>query len=114
MAIPRLKGFLNGGLPLLLLLAAPLLAAPLRSLAQPLNQPQPLAVPPISDAPLQERPACPLLVPLQDAVLQPLQLRPAQVPRKNAGGCLSAADALYSADGCPRQLCPRQRDGLEL
>ncbi|MDM7937837.1 MAG: hypothetical protein QUV06_10300 [Cyanobium sp. CZS 48M] len=107
MAIPRLKGLLNGGLSLTLLLAAPLLV-PLPSLAQP------LAVPPMSSAPLQARPACPLLVPLQSAVLQPLQIKPAQVPRKNAGGCLSAADALYSADGCPRQLCPKRGAGLEL
>lgn len=109
MAIPRLKGLLNGGLSLTLLLAA-LLLVPLPSLAQP----QPLAVPPMSSAPLQARPACPLLVPLQNAVLQPLRIKPAQVPRKNAGGCLSAADALYSADGCPRQLCPKRGAGLEL
>ncbi|APD49009.1 hypothetical protein KQ302_03290 [Synechococcus sp. CS-602] len=57
---------------------------------------------------------CPLLVPRQDAVFQPKRLLPAQVARKNAGGCLSPSDAIYGADGCPRQLCPPQTRGIEL
>ncbi len=59
-------------------------------------------------------PSCPLLVPPRESFLQPLRLTPAQVPRKNAAGCLSAADAVYRADGCPEKLCPKARPGLEL
>lgn len=77
-------------------------------------QPQPLAVPPLSSAPWVPGASCPLLVPLSDSVLQPLRIEPRQVPRKNAGGCLSAADALYSADGCPLRLCPRAVPSLDL
>ncbi|EAQ74133.1 MULTISPECIES: hypothetical protein [unclassified Synechococcus] len=93
-----------------LLAALPLmLGAPVSALAQ-----QPLAVPPLSSAPWVPGASCPLLVPLKDSVLQPLRIQPRQVPRKNAGGCLSAADALYSADGCPLKLCPRALPSLDL
>ncbi|MCP9825403.1 hypothetical protein [Synechococcus sp. EJ6-Ellesmere] len=93
-----------------LLAALPLmLGAPVSALAQ-----QPLAVPPLSSAPWVPGASCPLLVPLKDSVLQPLRIQPRQVPRKNAGGCLSAADALYSADGGPPKLCPRALPSLDL
>lgn len=57
---------------------------------------------------------CPLLVPRQEVILQPKRLPPSQVSRKNAAGCLSPADAIYGADGCPRQLCPAQTRGIAL
>jgi len=63
---------------------------------------QPLAI--RSAAPPLTSP-CPRIVPAQNFVLQPLQLPPSQVPRKNSVGCLSAADAVYGPDGCPRRLC---------
>ncbi len=88
-----------------LMLGAPVSAQP---------QPQPLAVPPLSSTPWLPGGACKRLVPLKDSVLQPLRIEPRQVPRKNAGGCLSAADALYSADGCPLKLCPRAVPNLDL
>lgn len=97
------------------LLTAHLAALPLMLCAlDPALAQQPLAVPPMSSTPFRQRPACPLLVPLRDSVLQPLRIEPRQVPRKNAGGCLSAADALYSADGCPLKLCPRAVPNLDL
>ena len=56
---------------------------------------------------------CPLVVPSQVSFLQPKRLRPEQVKAKNAAGCLSAADAIYLADGCPLKLCPNpQWQGL--
>lgn len=57
---------------------------------------------------------CPLLVPRSEAVFQPVRLAPGDVARKNAGGCLSAADAHYGPDGCPRKLCPPATPGMEL
>ena len=102
MATPVLNRSLLAALPLML-------GAPVSALAQ-----QPLAVPPLSSAPWVPGASCPLLVPLKDSVLQPLRIQPRQVPRKNAGGCLSAADALYSADGCPLKLCPRALPSLDL
>ena len=54
-------------------------------------------------------PPCRLIVPLKDASLQPLHLHPAQIPLKNSFGCLSAADAIYGADGCPKRLCGTAR-----
>ncbi|CAK6688723.1 hypothetical protein ICNINCKA_00463 [Synechococcus sp. CBW1107] len=102
MATPVLMRSLLAALPLML-------GAPVSALAQ-----QPLAVPPLSSAPWVPGASCPLLVPLNDSVLQPLRIQPRQVPRKNAGGCLSAADALYSADGCPLKLCPRALPSLDL
>ena len=56
---------------------------------------------------------CPLVVPSQASFLQPKRLRPEEVMAKNAAGCLSAADAIYRADGCPLKLCPNpQWQGL--
>jgi len=57
---------------------------------------------------------CPLLVPRQESFLQPKRLQPAEVPRKNAAGCLSPADAVYGPNGCPRKLCPKPTRGIEL
>lgn len=53
------------------------------------------------------RPAnsCPLIVAPANATLQPLRIAPSDVARKNRMGCLSAADAIYAADGCPLKLC---------
>ena len=48
---------------------------------------------------------CRLVVPPGQSVLQPLKIRPDQVPLKNRLGCLSPADALYGPDGCPLRLC---------
>jgi hypothetical protein len=51
------------------------------------------------------RPACRLLVPASQSYLQPRRIQPNQVAVKNAMGCLSPADAVYAADGCPLRLC---------
>ncbi|WP_254933424.1 hypothetical protein [Cyanobium sp. WAJ14-Wanaka] len=55
----------------------------------------------------QERMAgsCPLVVTPQNSLLQPKRINPAQVKAKNAGGCLSPADAIYGTNGCPQKLC---------
>ncbi len=58
-----------------------------------------------SQAQATQRRTCPLIVPAKQAELQPLRLKPGQVPAKNARGCLSPADALYAPDGCPQRLC---------
>jgi len=51
------------------------------------------------------KPACPLVVPPNQKLLQPRRIQPDQVKAKNAMGCLSPADAVYGADGCPLRLC---------
>jgi hypothetical protein len=51
------------------------------------------------------RPVCRLLVPASQSYLQPRRIQPNQVAAKNAMGCLSQADAVYAADGCPLRLC---------
>jgi len=91
-----LAGLLAGMIPL----ALPLAVQP--ALAQGLSPNQPLA---IEASPGLPPPACRLVVPRGDAVLQPLRIHPAQVAQKNSFGCLSAADARYGPDGCPSQLC---------
>ncbi len=48
---------------------------------------------------------CRLVVPPGQSVLQPLKIRPDQVPLKNRLGCLSPADAVYGPGGCPVRLC---------
>lgn len=53
------------------------------------------------------RAACQLLVPASQSYLQPRRIQPNQVAAKNAMGCLSPADAVYAADGCPLRLCGR-------
>jgi hypothetical protein len=96
-----LGGLLSAAMPLTVMAAA---AAP--ALAQGQTPNQPLA---IEARPGLSPPPCPLLVPRSEAVLQPLRIHPAQVAQKNVMGCLSAADALYGPDGCPSQLCGKQR-----
>lgn len=76
-------------------------AGPARAQAPSPNQPE--AIGP-STAPLKR---CPRLPPTPDSNLQPLQIKPEQVPGKNAMGCLSAADAIYGPDGCPVRRCTR-------
>ena len=49
--------------------------------------------------------SCPLVVPPSQKLLQPRRIQPDQVQAKNAMGCLSPADAVYGADGCPLRLC---------
>lgn len=89
----------------LMLVAVPLARA---QTASP-NQPEAIRSRGLSPAP------CPLLVPRQEAVLQPLRLHPSQVPLKNALGCLSPADAaVYGADGCPLKLCGASSGALNL
>ncbi len=100
-----LAGLLVGAIPLA---ALQLAAAPAQ--AQGLTPNQPLA---IEASPGLSPPACRLLVPRGEAVLQPLRIRPAQVPQKNSMGCLSAADARYGPDGCPSQLCG-QKHGYQV
>lgn len=56
---------------------------------------------------------CKLLVPADAPYLQPKRLKPQEVPAKNAAGCLSPADAIYGADGCPLRLCPNPQ-GMNL
>ncbi|MEA5442765.1 hypothetical protein [Cyanobium gracile] len=99
-----LAGLLAGVMPL----ALPLAAQP--ALAQAVSPNEPLA---IEASPGLSPPACRLLVPKSEAVLQPLRIHPAQVPQKNSMGCLSAADARYGPDGCPSQLCG-QKDGYQV
>ena len=79
------------------------LVTPLAAPAQELSSPnQPLAI----TAPEALVPSpCRLVVPPGQSVLQPLKIRPDQVPLKNRLGCLSPADALYGPDGCPVRLC---------
>ena len=57
--------------------------------------------------------SCPALLPKSESFLEPMRLRPAEVPAKNARGCLSPGDAIYGPDGCPKKLCP-QPQGLGL
>ncbi len=95
-----LAGLLAGVMPLAVALAAQ------PALAQAVTPNQPLA---IEASPGLSPPACRLLVPRSEAVLQPLRIQPAQVAQKNSMGCLSAADARYGPDGCPSQLCGQQQ-----
>ncbi|MBM5826420.1 MAG: hypothetical protein FJ054_13970 [Cyanobacteria bacterium M_surface_10_m2_119] len=64
-------------------------------------------------SPYQRR--CPRLAPANNPTsVQPLRIQPGQVPRKNARGCLSPADAVYGPDGCPRQLCGADAGVIQL
>ncbi|MEI6828274.1 MAG: hypothetical protein WCK64_00310 [Synechococcaceae cyanobacterium ELA445] len=56
--------------------------------------------------PLRYARGCRMLVPADAPYLQPKRLKPEEVQAKNAGGCLSQADAVYGPDGCPIKLCP--------
>lgn len=72
---------------------------------------QPLAI----DGPAALVPSpCRLLVPQSQSVLQPMKIRPEQVPLKNRLGCLSPADAIYGADGCPVKLCGKGEGAFQL
>ena len=51
------------------------------------------------------KPSCPLVVPPSQTLFQPRRIQADQVKAKNAMGCLSPADAVYGADGCPLRLC---------
>ncbi|MEB3261095.1 MAG: hypothetical protein VKP63_10770 [Cyanobacteriota bacterium] len=93
---------------LLLLLAAMGRGA---SLAQEPSPNQPLAID--GEAALVPA-ACKLVVPTAQSVLQPLKIRPDQVPLKNRLGCLSPADALYGPDGCPLKLCGPNKGAFSL
>ncbi|MFQ6537395.1 MULTISPECIES: hypothetical protein [Aphanothece] len=57
---------------------------------------------------------CPWLVPVRQRELQPKRLHPAEVPGKNARGCLSPHDAVYGPDGCPLRLCGPEAGVLPL
>ncbi|MCT0208284.1 hypothetical protein [Synechococcus sp. CS-1332] len=99
-----LAGLLAGVIPL----AVPLEALP--ALAQAVSPNQPLA---IEASPGLSPPACRLVVPRSEVLLQPLRIQPAQVAQKNSFGCLSAADAFYGPDGCPSKLCG-QKHGYQV
>ena len=93
-------------LALAAVLAGTMPLAPEAARAQAVSPNQPLA---IQQRPGLPPPPCRLVVPRREQVLQPVRIAPAQVPGKNRMGCLSAADAIYGADGCPSQLCGRER-----
>lgn len=77
------------------------LAALQAAQAQPVSPNQPRAIQYTGITP----PPCPLIVPAREFATQPLRIAPAAVAAKNAVGCLSPADAVYGADGCPVRLC---------
>ena len=58
--------------------------------------------------------SCPLVVPPDQSLLQPKRISPDQVKGKNAMGCLSPADAVYRADGCPLRLCGANAGVIQL
>ena len=52
------------------------------------------------------QPPCPRIAsPAGQSNLQPARLAPSEVAAKNKLGCLSPADAVYGADGCPLRYC---------
>jgi len=60
------------------------------------------------------KPSCPLVVPASQKLLQPRRIQPDQVQAKNAMGCLSPADAVYGADGCPLRMCGAESGVIQL
>ena len=60
------------------------------------------------------KPPCPLVVPASQKLLQPRRIQPNQVQAKNAMGCLSPADAVYGADGCPLRMCGADAGVIQL
>ncbi len=106
MAIPAPAGAAAAATPLALVLLT--LAGPVSAL--PASPNQPLAIQ--ASPGLPPRP-CPLVVPPHDSLFQPLRIQPQQVGMKNRMGCLSAADARYSPDGCPSRLCGT-KDGYQV
>ncbi|MFY7696363.1 MAG: hypothetical protein ACOVQK_08430 [Cyanobium sp.] len=102
---PALTGAL---LALLVMGGAHPLAASAQDLSSP-NQPQAISAPEA----LVPSP-CKLVVPADQAVLQPMKIRPEQVAFKNRLGCLSPADAVYGPDGCPVRLCGKNEGAFQL
>ena len=60
------------------------------------------------------KPSCPLVVPASQKLFKPRSIQPNQVQAKNAMGCLSPADAVYGADGCPLRICGAEAGVIEL
>lgn len=60
------------------------------------------------------KPSCPLVVPPSQKLFQPRRIQPNQVQAKNAMGCLSPADAVYGADGCPLRMCGTKAGVIQL
>ncbi|MCT0215278.1 hypothetical protein KQ298_02900 [Synechococcus sp. CS-1330] len=60
------------------------------------------------------KPSCPLVVPPSQKLFQPRRIQPNQVQAKNAMGCLSPADAVYGADGCPLRMCGAEAGVIQL
>ena len=60
------------------------------------------------------KPSCPLVVPPSQKLFQPRRIQPNQVQAKNAMGCLSPADAVYGADGCPLRMCGADAGVIQL
>ena len=60
------------------------------------------------------KPPCPLVVPASQKLLQPRRIQANQVQAKNAMGCLSPADAMYGADGCPLRMCGADAGVIQL
>ena len=60
------------------------------------------------------KPPCPLVVPASQKLLQPRRIQSNQVQAKNAMGCLSPADAMYGADGCPLRMCGADAGVIQL
>ena len=60
------------------------------------------------------KPSCPLVVPASQKLFQPRSIQPNQVQAKNAMGCLSPADAVYGADGCPLRICGAEAGVIQL
>jgi hypothetical protein len=67
-----------------------------------------------AQADMAGRGGCALNVPAGLAELQPLRIPAKQVAAKNARGCLSPADAIYGADGCPLRLCGSDAGVIQL
>jgi hypothetical protein len=68
-----------------------------------------LSAVPLQAAP-QPRPGyapggCPWIVPWGQEFVQPARLPSDRVEQKNAAGCLSQNDAIYSSNGCPLRFC---------
>ncbi|MEB3326579.1 MAG: hypothetical protein VKI39_02605 [Synechococcus sp.] len=70
------------------------------------------AAPALAQSPIGN--SCPLVVPPGQRLLQPRRIQPDQVKAKNAMGCLSPADAVYGADGCPLRLCGQDAGSIQL
>jgi len=60
------------------------------------------------------KPSCPLVVPASQKLLQPRRIQANQVQAKNEMGCLSPADAVYGADGCPLRMCGAEAGVIQL